>query len=212
MKVTWLGHASFLLEDSKGRKLLTDPFDPTVGYSLYKGSADVITISHQHFDHNFVQNINPGAKVIDKVGFFNECDITIQGIPSYHDKSKGAKRGENIIFIIEMEGYKFCHLGDLGHILEEKDIDLIGEVDVLFIPVGGNYTINGEEAAKVAKSIESKLIIPMHYKTPQLSFELDGVETFLTFMKNGERVNSNTLEINEDIIANKNNIKIFTIN
>lgn len=212
MKITWLGHASFLLEDSKGRKLLTDPFDSTVGYSLYKGSADVITISHQHFDHNFIQNINPGAKVIDKVGFFNECDITIQGIPSYHDKNKGAKRGENIIFIIEMEGYKFCHLGDLGHILEEKDIDLIGEVDVLFIPVGGNYTINGEEAAKVAKSIESKLIIPMHYKTPQLSFDLDGVETFLTFMKNGERVNSNTLEINEDIITGKNNIKIFTIN
>lgn len=212
MKITWLGHASFLLEDSKGRKLLTDPFDSTVGYSLYKGSADVITISHQHFDHNFIQNINPGTKVIDKVGFFNECDITIQGIPSYHDKNKGAKRGENIIFIIEMEGYKFCHLGDLGHILEEKDIDLIGEVDVLFIPVGGNYTINGEEAAKVAKSIESKLIIPMHYKTPQLSFDLDGVETFLTFMKNGERVNSNTLEINEDIITGKNNIKIFTIN
>lgn len=212
MKITWLGHASFLLEDSKGRKLLTDPFDSTVGYSLYKGSADVITISHQHFDHNFIQNINPGAKVIDKVGFFNECDITIQGIPSYHDKNKGAKRGENIIFIIEMEGYKFCHLGDLGHILEEKDIDLIGEVDVLFIPVGGNYTINGEEAAKVAKSIESKLIIPMHYKTPQLSFDLDGVETFLTFMKNGERVNSNALEINEDIITGKNNIKIFTIN
>lgn len=212
MKITWLGHASFLLEDSKGRKLLTDPFDSTVGYSLYKGSADVITISHQHFDHNFIQNINPGAKVIDKVGFFNECDITIQGIPSYHDKNKGAKRGENVIFIIEMEGYKFCHLGDLGHILEEKDIDLIGEVDVLFIPVGGNYTINGEEAAKVAKSIESKLIIPMHYKTPQLSFDLDGVETFLTFMKNGERVNSNTLEINEDIITGKNNIKIFTIN
>jgi len=212
MKITWFGHASFLLEDSKGRKLLTDPFDSTVGYSLYKGSADVITISHQHFDHNFIQNINPGAKVIDKVGFFNECDITIQGIPSYHDKNKGAKRGENVIFIIEMEGYKFCHLGDLGHILEEKDIDLIGEVDVLFIPVGGNYTINGEEAAKVAKSIESKLIIPMHYKTPQLSFDLDGVETFLTFMKNGERVNSNTLEINEDIITGKNNIKIFTIN
>ncbi|WP_291576040.1 MBL fold metallo-hydrolase [Clostridium sp. UBA4548] len=211
MKITWLGHSSFLLEDCKERRLLTDPFDATVGYSLYKGSADVITISHQHFDHNNIQHINPGSKIIDKVGFFNECDITIQGIPSYHDKYKGAKRGENIIFIIEMEGYKFCHLGDLGHLLDQKDIDLIGTVDVLFIPVGGNYTINGEEAAKIAKQIQSKIVIPMHYKTPQLSFYLDGVETFLTFMKNGEKVSGNSLEINDEILG-ENTVKIFTLN
>jgi L-ascorbate metabolism protein UlaG (beta-lactamase superfamily) len=211
MKVTWLGHACFLLEDSKGRKLLTDPFDATVGYTMYKGTVDVVTVSHQHFDHNHIEMINPGAKVINKVGFFNECDITIQGLPSYHDKCKGAKRGENIIFVIEMDGYRFCHLGDVGHILDSKDIDLIGSIDVLFIPVGGNYTINGEEAAKIAKEIESKIVIPMHYKTPQLSFELEGVETFLTFMKNGDRISGNTLEITEGIVGN-NNVKIFTIN
>ena len=210
MKITWLGHACFLLEDSNGRRLLTDPFDATVGYPMYKGTVDVVTVSHHHFDHNHVQMVNPGAKIIDKVGFFNECDITIQGLPSYHDKSKGAKRGDNIIFIMEMEGYKFCHLGDLGHVLDKQALDLIGSIDVLFIPVGGNYTINGEEAAQIAKALESKIVIPMHYKTPQLSFDIDGVETFLTFMKNGHRINGNTLTLDESIVG-KNNVKVFNI-
>ncbi|WP_461614103.1 MBL fold metallo-hydrolase [Clostridium sp. Marseille-QA1073] len=210
MKLTWLGHASFLLEDSDGRKLLTDPFDETVGYTVFKGRVDVITISHNHFDHNYIKIIGNEAKIVDKVGFFNECDIPIRGIPSFHDEVKGAKRGENIIFIIEMDGYKICHLGDLGHLLTSEDLDMIGDVDILLIPVGGNYTISGSEAANIANSIQSKITIPMHYKTPRLTFPLDGVETFLTHMKSGERINSNSIIIEDILDEDKNKVLILT--
>jgi Predicted Zn-dependent hydrolases of the beta-lactamase fold len=194
MEITWLGHSSFLLEDSKGRKVLTDPFDKTVGYNTFTGEVDVVTISHHHFDHNYIEAIKY-KESIDKVGFFYLCDIPISGIPSYHDKMLGAKRGENTIFVIDIDGYKICHLGDLGHSLSSEDIKQIGNVDILLIPIGGNYTIDGKEAAEIARSINSHIVIPMHYKTPILSFELEGLEDFLTYMKNGERINGNKLSI-----------------
>ncbi|MBZ9684951.1 MBL fold metallo-hydrolase [Clostridium estertheticum] len=199
MEITWLGHSSFLLQDSKGRKLLTDPFDATIGYEIYKGSPDIVTISHQHFDHNYTKELNGNYKIIDKIGMFYLCDIPIKGTPSYHDKNKGAKRGDNIIFTFKMDEYTLCHLGDLGHLLSDDDIDAIGTVDILFIPVGGNYTLNGKEAAEVTKRINPKIVIPMHYKTSLVTFPLDGVETFLMYMKNATKIDSNKLLINDEI-------------
>ena len=199
MEITWLGHSCFLLQDSKGRKLLTDPFDTTLGYEIYKGSPDIVTISHQHFDHNYTKELNGNYKILDKVGMFYICDIPIKGTPSYHDKDKGAKRGDNIIFTFKMDDYTLCHLGDLGHSLSNDDIDAIGNVDILFIPVGGNYTIDGKEASEVTKKINPKIVIPMHYKTPLVSFPIDGVEKFLMYMKNASKIDSNTLIINDEI-------------
>lgn len=197
MKITWLGHSSFLIEDSKGRRLLTDPFDETVGYKIYEGEADLVTISHHHFDHDYTAKIKNRPEIIDKAGFFNACDIEITGIASYHDKVKGAKRGENVIFVFEMDGFRICHLGDLGHILSKEDIDKVGSVDVLFIPIGGNFTIDGKEASEVARSIRSHIVIPMHYKTPSIDFPIEGAEDFLVHMKNGERIRNCFLELKE---------------
>ncbi|MBU3129706.1 MBL fold metallo-hydrolase [Clostridium tagluense] len=199
MEITWLGHSCFLLQDSKGRKLLTDPFDTTLGYEIYKGSPDIVTISHKHFDHNYTKELNGNYKIIDKIGVFYICDIPINGTPSYHDKDKGAKRGDNIIFTFKMDDYTLCHLGDLGHSLSNDDIDAIGSVDILFIPVGGNYTLDGKEAAEVTKKINPKIVIPMHYKTSLVSFPLDGVETFLMYMKNASKIDSNNLIINGEL-------------
>lgn len=199
MKITWLGHSCFLLEDSKGRILLTDPFDDTLGYETYKGNADIVTVSHQHFDHNYSKELKGNYKVLDKIGMFYVNDIPIKGIPSYHDKDKGAKRGDNIIYTFKMDDYTLCHLGDLGHTLSDDDIDAIGNVDILFIPVGGNYTIDGNEATVVTKKINPKIVIPMHYKTSLVSFPLDGVETFLMHMKNASKIDSNTLVIDGEI-------------
>lgn len=199
MEITWLGHSCFLLQDSKGRKLLTDPFDTTLGYEIYKGSPDIVTISHQHFDHNYTKEINGNYKIIDKIGMFYLCDIPIKGTPSYHDKNKGAKRGDNIIFTFKMDDYTLCHLGDLGHSLSDDDIDAIGSVDILFIPVGGNYTLDGKEAAEVTVKINPKIVIPMHYKTSLVSFPLDGVETFLMHMKNAVKIDSNKLIIDGEL-------------
>ena len=199
MKITWLGHSCFIFEDSKGRKLLTDPFDTTLGYETYKGSADVITISHQHFDHNYSKEIKGDYKILDKIGMFCIHDIPISGIPSFHDKNKGAKRGDNIIFTFKIDEYILCHLGDLGHTLSDDDIDAIGNVDILFIPVGGNYTIDAREAFEVTKKINPKIVIPMHYKTSLVSFPLAGVEKFLMYMKNVSKIDSNTLVITGEI-------------
>ena len=199
MEITWLGHACFLIKDSKGRKLLTDPFDTTLGYEVYKGSPDIVTMSHQHFDHNYSKELKGNYETINKIGMFYVCDIPIKGIPSYHDKDKGAKRGENIIFTFKMDDYTLCHLGDLGHTLSDDDMEAIGNVDILFIPVGGNYTIDGKEASEVTRKINPKIVIPMHYKTSQVSFPLDGVETFLMYMKNASKIDTNILVINEEI-------------
>lgn len=207
MEITWLGHSSFFIKDSKGRKILMDPFDETVGYTTFKGNVDVVTISHHHFDHDYVENVNY-EHAIDKAGFFYLSDIPVTGIPSYHDNVQGAKRGENIIFILTVDGYKVCHLGDLGYILSQDDIDKIGSIDILLIPIGGNYTLDGKEASQVAKLLNSHIIIPMHYKTPALSFELEGLENFLTNMKNGERVGNNKLTI-EGPLEDSNKIMIL---
>ncbi|MCY6959214.1 MBL fold metallo-hydrolase [Clostridium brassicae] len=208
MKITWLGHSSFLIEDSKGRRLLTDPFDESVGYKIFDEEVDLVSISHHHFDHDYIDKLKGNPKIIDKVGLFNLCDIPLKGIPSFHDDVKGTKRGENIIFVFEIDGYKICHLGDLGHELSQDYINKIGNIDILLIPVGGNYTIDGKAAAKVAKEINSKIIIPMHYKTPHLSFPLEGVETFIINMENGERINNCSLIIDKNIL-DKNTVKIL---
>lgn len=208
MEITWLGHSSFLIKDSKGRTVLTDPFDETVGYKVFEGEADLVTISHHHFDHDYIEKIKGNPAVVDKVGFFNVCDIDIKGIPSYHDNVQGAKRGENVIYVFKIDNYRVCHLGDLGHVLSLKDKDEIGEVDILLIPVGGNYTIDGKEATAVCKLINPKLVIPMHFKTSAIAFPIDGAEEFLTHMKNGERIQCNTLEINEELKGN-NIVKVL---
>lgn len=196
MEIKWLGHSSFLITDSRGVNLLTDPFNNTVGYPVFKGAADIVTISHQHFDHNYVSEIqNSDFQVVDKVGFFNVCDIPVTGIPSFHDNMKGAKRGENTIYVFEMDGFRLCHLGDLGHALDSDSLHQLGKVDVLFVPVGGNYTIDGKTASQVAKAINAHIIIPMHYKTLKHNYPIDGVESFLSFMKNAERAGSSSLHL-----------------
>lgn len=208
MELTWLGHSSFLIEDSMGRKILTDPFDDTVGYPVFKGNVDFVTLSHQHFDHNYTKNLDSRVPIINKTGFFNIADIPVEGFPSYHDKSAGAKRGENIIFVYEVDGYRICHLGDLGHLLSKEEIENLGKIDILLIPIGGNFTIDGTEAAELSNAINSHLVLPMHYKTQALNFSLEGLEKFLINMKNGERTGSCTLSINGEL-KEYNSVKIL---
>jgi len=208
VEITWLGHSSFLIEDSNGKKILTDPFDDTLGYDMFDGNSDIVTISHHHFDHDYIKNIPESIPVIDKSGLFNYEGISVTGFLSYHDKMKGAKRGENIIFVFEVDGYRVCHLGDLGYVLSESEISRLGKIDVLLIPIGGNFTINGLEAAKLSETINSHIVIPMHYKTPDLSFELDGLESFLVNMKNGEKTTSCKLKVN-GILTGFNQVKIL---
>lgn len=215
MNITWLGHSSFLIKFNNGIKLLQDPFDETVGYPLYSGKPDIITVSHNHFDHNYIEPyLKESPTILNTSGTWEVMGIKIKGIPSFHDNMLGEKRGPNIIYVVEGDGFRICHLGDLGHTLDKDTLKEIGSVDILLIPVGGNYTLDGKESAKVAKLINSSYIIPMHYKTPYINFPISGVEDFITSMKNGERKDTNTMNFSSSNSKpqDKNNVLILSIN
>lgn len=197
MEIKWLGHSSFLITTNDGTKILTDPFDNTIGYNVYTGNADIITVSHDHYDHNYLREVKGTPTLVDKPMTYDLGNIKIHGISSYHDEVKGLKRGSNIIFVIEADGYKLAHLGDLGHLLDFDTINLLNNLDVLFIPIGGNYTIGPKEAVKLCDILDSKLIIPMHYKTPALNFTIKGLEEFIQNIKNGEKVHSKVYTLPE---------------
>jgi len=179
MKIYWHGHACFLIETTK--KILTDPFDPQLGYPKLKATADLVTISHQHFDHNHTEALPGKPQVIQNTGEHSFNGLKITGFPSFHDKAKGTQRGENIIFLMEAENLRICHLGDLGHIPDQALVKGIGRVDVLLIPVGGFFTIDATEAKKVVSQINPSYVIPMHYKTNYINLPIASVDEFLKF-------------------------------
>jgi len=179
MRVKWFGHACFLVEAADGTKVITDPFDESVGYQIPKVKADVVTVSHSHFDHNAVDLLQGNPEVVKGVGEKKIKGIIFKGIRSFHDKSRGAQRGPNTIFVFAVDGVRVCHLGDLGHLLSSGQQEEIGEVDILFIPVGGTFTIDGRDAREVSKQLNPRLIIPMHYKTESCSIGIDSCEEFL---------------------------------
>ncbi len=177
MKIEYFGHSCFRLTSSSGVSLLTDPYTK-VGYELPNGiQADVVTVSHGHFDHNYTQAINFSV-CVDKVGEYSFPDVKIVGYPSYHDEVKGAKRGENIVFVFEMDGIRIAHLGDLGEPYEEKWCKILDGVDVLLLPVGGTYTIDAKEAKKYADALKVKTVVPMHHRADG-SLDIDPIDVFL---------------------------------
>lgn len=187
MTITYHGHSCFKLRGKIG-SAATDPYDDYVGFSLPSLSADVVTVSHQHRDHNQVARIAGTARrehpfIIDQLGEYEVGGVSVFGVKAYHDGTAGTERGTNSIFTIAIDGIRACHLGDLGHELTESMIDDIGSIDVLFVPVGGIFTLNAKQAVAVARALEPSYVIPMHYKTaqhdPKVFGELAPVEDFL---------------------------------
>ena len=171
MDITFLGHSSFRLK-GRGASLVTDPFDPKMVGLKYSGvEADIVTISHNHNDHNQASLVKNSKKVVVGPGEYEIMGISILGFASYHDADKGAKRGPNTIYVFEMDDLRLCHLGDLGHELSEDLVEALGDIDILFIPVGGEFTIGAESAVKVVQAVEPSIVIPMHYQAPGLNQE-----------------------------------------
>jgi L-ascorbate metabolism protein UlaG (beta-lactamase superfamily) len=173
MEIKYLGHASFLIK-TKTAKVVTDPYDPEmVGLRFPKTEADIVTVSHQHKDHNQVKNVSGingvDPLIIDMPGEFEKMSVRIFGFQSFHDKSQGKERGENILYKFEAEGLSVLHCGDLGLVPEESFLELIGDIDILLVPVGGYYTIDSDEAVQLVKKIEPSVVIPMHYNHPDLN-------------------------------------------
>jgi len=182
MIVKWLGHSCFLLkgDGEEGLAILMDPFnEEAVGYPLPHLEANIVTISHDHDDHNNVPAAGDYADVLIGEAQFISFGMDVFGIKSYHDSEKGRKRGENTIFFFELDGVRVCHLGDLGHKLSKSQIKEIGRVDLLFVPVGGGYTIDAAGADKVIDALHPAIAVPMHFQTAALNFPLAPLDDFL---------------------------------
>ena len=177
MKIIWLGHASFLIETGATR-IITDPFDESTGYRIPSVSADLVTVSHDHYDHNAVDWVAGEPRIVSSPGETRFREVEILGVPSFHDKEKGRLRGRNTIFVIKAEGLTVCHLGDLGHLLEPEQVEAIGEVDVLLVPVGGTYTITADEAVKLVAAMKPRVTVPMHFKAPPCKINVSPLEDF----------------------------------
>jgi len=181
MKVKWLGHASFLITTADGTRIITDPY--TAGQGLKYGeineSADIVTVSHEHFDHNNVASVGGNPQVIRDPAPKEVKGIRFWGIPTYHDDNQGKSRGDNTIFVMDVDGVRLCHLGDLGHPLSDQQVADIGKVDVLLAPVGGFFTIDGKGASDVCRKLNPRVVIPMHFKNDRCDFPIGGVDDFL---------------------------------
>jgi L-ascorbate metabolism protein UlaG (beta-lactamase superfamily) len=181
MEITWLGHSCFKI---KGRQatIVTDPYSPDLGYSLGKLNASIVTISHQHPGHSFTADVGGNPRAITGPGEYEISNVLVIGVATFHDKDRGKIRGSNTAYLIEIDEISICHLGDLGHVLTDEQVEELGNVDVLLVPVGGVSTIDSPVAAEIVRQLEPKAVIPMHYKTPALSRKLEPVEAFLKEM------------------------------
>ena len=160
--------------------MVIDPFSPEIGLRVPKLSADVLLVTHEHYDHNNTKAVEGQPFLITGPGEYEVKGILVHGIPSFHDEVGGKKRGPNVIYTIEGEEIRLCHLGDFGQPeLTSEQLDALGEVDILMIPVGGVYTINGREAARIISQIEPKIVIPMHFSLPKLKVKLEEPGRFL---------------------------------
>ena len=188
MDVFWLGHSCFRIK-GKRATIVTDPFPPDLGYALGVPAADIVTVSHQHPGHSYVSGVSGVSGSPHNIigpGEYEVSGVLIIGFPTFHDAEKGARRGKNNVYLMEIDGITICHLGDLGHTLNTEQVEDIDEVDVLLLPVGGVSTIDAVSAAETIRRIEPKVVIPMHFKTPELKRELDPVEKFLKEMGTGQ--------------------------
>ena len=178
MEISWLGHSCFKI---KGRQatVITDPYPPDLGYSLGKPTAHIVTVSHRHPGHSYVQGIGGEPRLVTGPGEYEISGVLITGIATFHDRERGQKRGKNTVYLMEVDEVSVCHLGDLGHVLTAEQVEEIDDVDVLLLPVGGVSTINAPMAAEIVRQLEPKAVIPMHYKTEALSWELEPVDRFL---------------------------------
>jgi L-ascorbate metabolism protein UlaG (beta-lactamase superfamily) len=206
-KLTWYGQSCFLLETAGGTRIVMDPIPKGIGYEVPQGlKADVVTISHEHTDHNNVAFVTGKPRVIrgltaDKKGWTRVDeklkDVSIRSVGVYHDDQRGAARGLDTVFIFEVGGVRIAHLGDLGHVLNDEQLAAIGAVDVLLVPVGGKFTIDGLDATRVIEQLRPRImVIPMHYKTNAVTIkELAPLSEFLDGKRNVRHESSNTIAL-----------------
>lgn len=185
MKIKYIGHSCFLVTTDQGTRIITDPYEPgcfdgAMKYRPVEEDAEIVLVSHGHADHCHTQSVGGNPRIVDKAGANTVNGVRILGFSTYHDESEGAERGDNIIFRLEADGLVLCHLGDLGHTLDEATSQQLRPIDILMIPVGGFFTIGSQEADALISSLKPAVVIPMHFKTEGVDFPIAPVDEFLS--------------------------------
>jgi L-ascorbate metabolism protein UlaG (beta-lactamase superfamily) len=214
MKIKWYGHAAFLITSDQETKIMIDPYEPNalggqLSYGEIKDHVDIVLTSHDHADHNYTKDLPGTPQILKGGGSRTAKGIPIKGISTYHDPSKGSERGGNTIFKLKVDDIQLCHLGDLGHLLSDKELVEIGPVEILLIPVGGFFTINSEEAARVAEQIKPKILIPMHFKTAKCTFPIAPVEDFLKGKANIKRPKVSEVRFEKETLPDQMEIVVL---
>ena len=193
MKIKYLGHAAFVLTTNEGTRIVLDPYQAgayngAVGYPPINETAEIVLLSHDHPDHGYAKAVKGKPQVISSAGSRSVKEVKVTGLSTFHDESRGSQRGKNIVFTVEADGLRVTHLGDLGHPLSEKEVEQIGQPDVLLVPVGGFFTIDASTATKTAERLSARIVIPMHYKTECCGFPIAPVDGFLKGKENVKRL------------------------
>jgi L-ascorbate metabolism protein UlaG (beta-lactamase superfamily) len=211
LKIQYLAHASFLMTSELGTRIITDPYtvDENIRYDPINESADIVTMSHGHGDHNNSKAVKGKPQVIREAGKNEINKIGIRGIDSFHDEAKGAKRGRIVIFCFSVDGLNICHLGDLGVVPDQKEAAAIGPVDVLLIPVGGFFTIDAAQATSVVEIIKPRIVIPMHYKTAKVGYPIAPVDEFLKGKRKVKKINGSEIEIRKDSLPKETEVTVL---
>jgi L-ascorbate metabolism protein UlaG (beta-lactamase superfamily) len=211
LRIRWHGHSCWEIKNVI--TLVTDPHDgKSIGIPAPNVQGDIILVSHDHYDHNSVKTVEKtGCKVITDGRKRSIDDVEINGVESFHDEDQGAKRGNNIMYKFTMDGIKFCHLGDLGHDLDDEAVEKIGEVDVLFIPIGGTFTVDDKQAWDVIKKIRPRIVVPMHYKIGGLSLSISGIDDFLKQNPYNLLHVGNEIDIEKEDLPSEPEVWTFTL-
>jgi len=214
MEIQWLGHAAFLITLENGTRILTDPYEAgfrdIIRYGPIEAVADVVTVSHEHGDHNYVAGLAGNPQVVRGPGVQAAGGLTFERFASFHDQAEGKERGPNTIFCFEAEGLRVCHLGDLGHTLDEGLVAALGRVDVLFIPTGGpQATLPLEEARQVCRRLKPAVTIPMHFKNEKCTFPAHGVEDFMAGEPGARRLNQNRVQVSRQTLPSQAETWVF---
>lgn len=195
MEICWLGHAAFLITSDTGVKIITDPYARVgeINYDEITETADIVTVSHDHPDHNNVAAVRGNPEVVR--GTTEIKGLKFWGISTYHDMKNGQERGGNTVICFEVDGMKVCHLGDLGHLLSDKQVAEVGKVDILLLPVGGGLIIDAKAASQICDQLKPKVVIPMHFTNEKfvVSF-MSGVDEFLQGKENVTRLDTSKVQ------------------
>lgn len=211
MKIKWIGHSCFLITSDKGVKILTDPFrrDASLSYYRITESADIVTVSHEHHDHNDIDAVAGRPAVLRGPAQKTMQDVVIRTVNSYHDENKGKARGANTIFCFTVDSVNICHLGDLGHQLSSADIKALGKVDVLLIPIGGTFTLDAEGATLLYEDIKPRVAIPMHYKTDRCQWLKSTADDFVKGKKHFKKLDTDEVKFNSGQLPRESEVLIL---